>query len=151
MTRDETLAAWRFVRSCRPVKPVRLCTWLVSAGGIRDDGGDVRSMIGSPSSRPGLISKRGMRLDDAALAAWQAGYIGDGSDGRPSINDLLEAIERDLTTEGVYRRDDFDAYAEWAEWMTYYHALDRDGIAGLVSVAQVLRALSSCPVGDVPF
>ncbi len=58
----------------------------------------------------------GMCPDDAALAAWQAGYFGDTSD-RPDVNDLLDAIDRELSGCPVYSTDDayameYDAQAE---------------------------------------
>lgn len=151
MTDDQIVAAWRFVRSCRPQKPERLCTYLVRIGGVRDDGGDVRALIGGSKSRPGLISRRGLRLDDAAATCWQQGYV-CGPDGeRPTISDLLGAIDRDLSTEGVYRQSDADAYAEWREYSLYYVTLDRLGLANLVSLAQVLRALANDRPREVPF
>jgi hypothetical protein len=47
----------------------------------------------------------GLCPDDAAAKAWQAGYFGDAAD-RPDVNDLLLAIERELSGSPVYSTDD---------------------------------------------
>ena len=74
-----------------------LLAFLKSKGGLRESGGELRSRdlhIGYP----GLVNnKSGLSLDDAALSAWEHGYLPGEADysgeiGRPSINKLLEAM-----------------------------------------------------------
>jgi len=78
-----------------PREPTRLTTFLIQNGGLRDSGGDVRNTIGAAKQRPGLLSKRGMALDDAAVSAWEAGYFPELGDQRPTVNDLLEKLDED--------------------------------------------------------
>ncbi len=47
----------------------------------------------------------GLCPDDAALAAWQAGYFGDASD-RPDLNTFLEAVREELGGNMRYTTDD---------------------------------------------
>jgi DNA invertase Pin-like site-specific DNA recombinase len=75
--------------------PFRLVSWLISEGGCQDQSGEISHVIGRPKDRPGLISHKGMTLDDAALKAWEAGFF-PGLSSRPSIDDLLEAIGQDV-------------------------------------------------------
>jgi len=79
-----------------PKEPERLSQFLRRQGGISDEGGDVRSTLGGAKYRPGLISKTGLPMDEAALRAWEAGYFPDLGDQRPSINDLRDALNDDL-------------------------------------------------------
>lgn len=78
-----------------------LLAFLKSKGGLRESGGELRSRdlhIGYP----GLVNnKSGLTLDDAALSAWEHGYLPgeaqyDGEMGRPSIEKLLEAIDDEM-------------------------------------------------------
>lgn len=78
-----------------------LLAFLKSKGGLRESGGELRSRdlhIGYP----GLVNnKSGLSLDDAALSAWEHGYLPGEADysgemGRPSINKLLEAIDDEM-------------------------------------------------------
>ena len=73
----------------------RLTSFLIRRGGIRPCG-DLRAMD-AHKVRPGLIRRNGMRLDRAAEAAFEAGYlpgcdVGNGVDD----NQLLDAIATDL-------------------------------------------------------
>ena len=72
---------------------LRLNSWLIKQGGVNDAGGDVLHCLGRHCDRPGLINKRGLSLDDAALKAWEEGYFFGPE--RPSVNDLLDAIAQD--------------------------------------------------------
>lgn len=152
----ELLELWRFVRSFDLPKPERLCTFLVRIGGIKDTGHDIKQITGGSRGRPGLINnKSGLTLDHAAEVCWEYGYIG----GPPTTSDLLDAIDRDLTTEGVYKATDLDLYAQWSEYKMYVHQLDEFGLMHLVSVAQVIRAIGGIeekqpdhhPLGEIPF
>jgi hypothetical protein len=80
--------------SAIPRRSSGLAGWLVQHGGIRDDEGELRAMD-MRLARPGLISKRGMSLDEATRAAWEAGYIGRW-DERPGEQELLDALDDEL-------------------------------------------------------
>lgn len=77
-----------------------LLAFLKSKGGIRNTGGELTGRdlhIGYP----GLVNNKGLTLDDAALYAWEHGYLPGEADysgeiGRPSINKLLEAIDDEM-------------------------------------------------------
>lgn len=95
-----------------PKEPLRLTSFLQRNGGLIDESGDVAQIIGGARSRPGLINnRRGMRLDDAALKAWEEGYFPELGTRRPSVNELLEAIEADLKLAPRYSAHD-DAAAQ---------------------------------------
>lgn len=92
-----------------PEEPQRLAAFLKEQGGLRDEGGELASRD-MGRSRPGLVSKGGMSLDDATLAAWEAGYL-PGAE-RPPINELLDHLDRDIGGDPVYsQRDQFQAGA----------------------------------------
>lgn len=89
-----------------------LVNWLVRTGGVRDDGGDVRAIMGG-ARRPGLVNQNGRSLDEAVRAAREAGFFDDlaapmnarmeGSAPDPlAPRDLIDAIEAEL--KGVGRR-----------------------------------------------
>ncbi len=91
-----------FIRSPRNLpKPQSLTTFLQSRGGLQDQGRELSLGLGlKPTDRPGLFSRRGQRLDDAALAAQEAGFfperrleLGD----RITTDDLVEALREDIT------------------------------------------------------
>lgn len=77
-----------------------LLAFLKSKGGIRNTGGELTGRdlhIGYP----GLVNNKGLSLDDAALYAYEHGYLPgevdySGEMGRPSINKLLEAIDDEM-------------------------------------------------------
>src|SRR5271166_1556937 len=73
---------------------LRLNSWLVQQGGLRDLGGDLRAILGRYKDRPGLVNKaRGLALDEAAERAHEAGYFFGPEP--PTINELLDAIDQD--------------------------------------------------------
>ncbi|MBA1159339.1 LPD23 domain-containing protein [Microvirga mediterraneensis] len=77
-----------------------LSTFLRSKGGLQDSGGELRARdVGGT-----LLAKsgKGMNLDDAALAAWEAGYFPEFGETRPSIDDLLAALDRELGGDSIY-------------------------------------------------
>lgn len=96
--------------------PCKLSSWLVGIGGIRNTHGEVTAIMGDVRSRPGLVNnKSGMYLDQAAQAAWEAGYI--VSIDRPCISDFLDALDTCLNVKPVYSADDFEA-------VEYFEACD---------------------------
>jgi len=107
-----------------PREPMRLVEWLKQNGGIKDEGGDLNAILGGSKGRPGLINnKRGATLDDAAHAAWQAGYLPDAS--RPDTNALLDAIRDDHTGTKRYSQQDFDRVQDYQEAVGRNEEVDR--------------------------
>jgi len=94
------------------VGPIDLVGWLRLNGGLVDQGGELSHMGLTNAARRGLdfvgqeqrfgplVNESGMRLDDAARAAWEAGYFPDHTE-RPSVNDFLDAVR--ATHEGRSR------------------------------------------------
>lgn len=132
-------------RASRPTRDGRvpsLLEFLASRGGVRDDGGELRAMdldrwhtevpfrprlvrdaaedagAALPGMGGGKPAGPGMSLDDAALAAWQEGYLGPRpargaeSVARPDINALLEAMGREARGERVLPEGAVDRAAE---------------------------------------
>ncbi len=96
------------------VGPVDLVGYIRLQGGLLDQGGELSHMGLTNAARRGMDhlgteqrfgplvnNMDGMRLDDAALQAWEAGYFPQFSD-RPSINDFLDALRG--THDGYDRR-----------------------------------------------
>lgn len=85
------------------IGPTDLVGWARLQGGLRDTGGDLNAIGMNNAARRGmdfvgqearfgpLVSDEGMNLDDAALAAWEAGYFPELSE-RPTINQFLDAL-----------------------------------------------------------
>lgn len=103
------------------VGPTDLIGWLRLRGGLQDQGGELSHMGLTNAARRGmdhvgqearfgpLVNPEGDTFDDAALAAWEAGYFPELLE-RPSINEFLDAL-RDTYNGGSGRRfhpDDFD-------------------------------------------
>lgn len=102
------------------VGPVDMVGFLRTAGGLRlDEGGELRHMglsnaarrdldlVGQETRFGPLIHDQGMDLDDAALAAWEAGYFPELNE-RPDINTFLDALRatHDGTTGRRFRAED---------------------------------------------
>src|SRR5690606_27454505 len=110
LDRADPMAA--FIRDLRrggpTEKPLRLAEWLRRNGGVRDEGGELRALGIEPKARPGLINnKAGRPLDDAARAAWEAGYF--GADEAPDVRTFLYALGDDFAGRSpVYRDADLD-------------------------------------------
>lgn len=128
---DDFAAFMRDVRRGRPAgkAPPRLTAWLVSKGGVIDQGGEVRALGIDHKTRPGLINnKRGMPLDEAARAAWEEGYIGD-RDERPDVQEFLDALQSDVRDlSPIYRADDSEWFLYAEEITRYREELDRAGL-----------------------
>ena len=96
-------------------KPESLSAWLIKQGGINNQNdtfrGEIQYLIGRAKDRPGLINnKSGKALDELARAAQEAGFFPQkqiGDDVQP--DELLEALQRDLSGNRVYRPDDVNA------------------------------------------
>lgn len=83
-------------RAANPPKPQSLVAFLRSAGGLRDEGGNLRGRD-LHKQFPTLVRTKGLALDRAREMAAEAGYLGPDIDramAETTPNDLLEAIER---------------------------------------------------------
>ena len=125
----EDLAA--FIRNPRNLpKPQSLTSFLQSRGGLQDQGRELTLNLGlRPRDRPGLISRRGMRLDDAALAAQEAGFFPERrleTGDRITTDDLVEALRGDIT--GAQPR---------------FREIDADDLQLLEDVRELERALDA--------
>lgn len=118
-------------------RPVSLTEWLKSRGGLRDAGGELAAMD-AQKARPGLISGKGRELDDATLAAWEAGYL-PGAE-RPGINALLDAVRAELKGEKRFASADLERKAAWDSWEARRVAAAEAGVDG--------RGLSDTAVAD---
>jgi hypothetical protein len=106
-----------------PPAPQRLVDWIRANGGVQDAGGDIRHVLGGAKYRPGLINnKSGMTLDDAALKAWEDGFI-PGAD-RPQINDLLDAVTKDLKGDPQFSERDSAAAADYHAALGHNQEID---------------------------
>lgn len=97
-------------------KPVSLFQFLVGKGGIKDEGGELAARnLRFGVSRNALVRKTGMSLDKARGLAVEAGYISDagrdtGGLSTTTVDDLLEALDREHSGQRVYsRRDEMQA------------------------------------------
>lgn len=93
-------------------RPRSLLAYLKSAGGLIDDGDELKAMDLN-RSRPGMVNSRGMTLEDAAVAAGEAGYLHEYADeidsyGRPSIRALLAGIADELAGDRRFARQDLE-------------------------------------------
>lgn len=87
-----------------------LVEFLAARGGLLDQGGELQAMDAhlwhkAQRGRRKLVVEQAtgskLTLDEAARAAWEAGYFPEMTD-RPAPDDLLAAIERELKGEAVY-------------------------------------------------
>ena len=110
--------------------PMSLCEFLSRAGGLRDTGGDLKSMGAHLWHRRGafrrkLVTDTGLALDYAADLAAERGYVsgyaspslGMGADRddelhRLGVGDLLQAIERERAGSPCY-----PAESDWAPYV----------------------------------
>jgi hypothetical protein len=85
------------------VGPVDLVGWLRLRGGLKDQGGELSQMGLTNAARRGMDfvgqearfgplvnNESGGNLDDAAHAAWEAGYFPELNE-RPSVSQFLDA------------------------------------------------------------
>lgn len=129
------------------VGPIDLVGWVRLRGGLNDSGdavsrgGDLKAMGLTNASRKGLefvgqehrfgplINDSGMTLDEAAEAAWEAGYFPELQE-RPSINEFLDALRG--THEGTGRRflpDDLPEIDEYYGRQQARYDLEQEEIA----------------------
>ncbi len=83
--------------------------------GIRDEGGELAARdanVGRKAFQRALAREDGITLDDAAQAAAEANYITGRDRSTVTQQDLLDAIDRELSGEAVYASDQGDAQAQ---------------------------------------
>ena len=98
------LAPKTIVKKPRTYHPEKmsLLTYLKFRGGLKDTGGDLKSRDAGKQVIGLINNKSGRSLDDAALDAWESGYFPQFPE-RPTINDLLDAIDDSLRGKKIYR------------------------------------------------
>lgn len=79
-----------------------LLAYLKYKGGIKDVGGELKARDAGKQMIGLINNKSGRSFDDAALDAWESGYFPQFSE-RPTINDLLDAIDTSLAGKRIYR------------------------------------------------
>lgn len=98
------LAPKIIARKQRAYNPERmsLLTYLKYRGGLKDVGGELKAMDAGKQFIGLLNNKSGRSLDDAARDAWESGYFPQFPE-RPTVNDLLDAINDSLAGKKIYR------------------------------------------------
>lgn len=133
-----------------PPEPERLTTFLISKGGLADDTfskhvhrasghyagrnnpTDVRQILDGAKGFRGLLRPRlGIRLDEAAEAAFERGFIEEYDN-----NLLLDALAQDVAGHRVYSARDQDLLTDHRDAVAHNAALDEE--------------LAKRPVGDRP-
>jgi hypothetical protein len=133
-----------YIREFRKRKPpTRLAEFLKSAGGLKNQGDEVRTILGAANQRPGLIHQNGMDLDEAARRAWDAGYL-EGVD-RPDVNALLDRLRDDLGVDPVYSARDGDYLDDLRIVEEMEQELDQLGLNARSSADAIRRTLASDP------
>jgi hypothetical protein len=121
MSEGDIRQALRIVQGGAP-KPKGVKTlsqFVVDAGGLVDDAGELAHRGITNKARPGMVRKErrtaqsgqgGWTLDDMARHAWENGYFPEHSQ-RPGIDEFVEALNDDFSkTRAVLKRGDEDAY-----------------------------------------
>lgn len=106
-----------------------LTEFLRKQGGIRDDGGELAARDADTDRKAfqmNLIKDGGMTLDEAAERAVEEGFIQERD-----INQLLEAVDKDLRGDAVYRmgQENADLRDMAADLMGLQEELDRLGLS----------------------
>lgn len=110
-------------------RPETLVAWLKRMGGVKDTDGWLNHMGVDNKLRPGLISGRGLDLDEAALRAWEEGFFPEYGD-RPDPDSLRRALADELGPEGIdkVRASDESLRADWNAYDAMMADFDADGI-----------------------
>ncbi len=125
-------------------EPPSLMKFLRQQGGLKEDAGELAAR---DLQRVNAVNnKSGIDLDEATRRAWEAGYIGKPSElelgptaeGRPVIDDLLDAIDRELAGDMVYSINDFDWVMEAAARRDMRAELENLGIDPNASRKQIM-------------
>lgn len=122
-----------------------LVEFVRKAGGIRDDGGELRYIFGDHKARPGVINQNGRKLDDIAGDAWEAGYLPEFNE-RPTVDDFLDTLRGDYdgTAPRFGKSMDENAQDAFRAQQQLGQALDELGIdLNAQSNAEILTRLRS--------
>ena len=120
-------------QTARNLKPQSLHDWLISKGGVQDEGGEFRSQdLDKVHHRAGgrLVNPRGMEQDYAREAAIEEGFLPQHA----TINDFKDAV---TSRQPVYRPEDTAAAnarsqertQAWQEDEARYNARDNVNVA----------------------
>lgn len=111
-----------------PKKPQTLSAFVKSIGGLKDDDGmAARYGIGN-RHMVGIVSRKGKSADEAAAAAFKAGFF-PGRKFKPDANELLDAIRDEIGgVRMTVREADADALRAFEEYEDVLSALRSVGI-----------------------
>lgn len=137
-------SAVQLVRGGPPRKPETLTQFLARKGGLQNEGDQLKALGITNRARPGFVSAKGQRLDDAALRAWEEGFF--PGQGRPTLTEFLDAVGEDFNQTRLVVRDvDFDAARAVEEFDDIQRGLDELGI-DVNDIARTLpRRLTRAP------
>ncbi len=127
---------WAYVQDMKAVRsPQSLIDFLRTRGGLRDESNEISAIIDGAPSRPGLIHRNGLSLDDAALTAWEAGFFQNVE--RPTVAEFLEAVRRDISGNRVTRGIDARAMDDLLAAREMEIELEQLGIAQAATKADI--------------
>lgn len=124
--------------SLKAETPESLVSWLKRAGGLKDAGGELAAM--DAARRVGLVSGKGLEFDDAAIRAWEEKFFDDV----PEIDQLLQAVRKELGGEKLWRVEDLPAVERAAS----AEALRRD-VEDLLGSVDAARGLDDTGLMEV--
>lgn len=122
---------WKFLSTARTIGSGND---KITYRGIRDTDGDLKKIIGERKQAPGLIAKEGedskrarsYDMEQAATAAWEAGYFSGESPPTPA--EFIDAIRADIDGSApAYARDDvatIDEIANAERWEAWFDQND---------------------------
>lgn len=88
-----------------PAKSEGLFGFVRQQGGLRRgdlESSEVAAALGDTRPPPGFWNGKGRNADDMALAAWEAGYIGQRGGERPTLREFYDALAREARGERVF-------------------------------------------------
>lgn len=119
-------------------KSSSLLEFLSERGGLKDPGGDLEAMGANDYHKDKngktvpfkkkLIREGGLHPDDAALAAYEAGYFPETS-GRPTVNDLFDKVDEELRGNKQYAHADSSVLEHQQMLNRMSGELDRAGVS----------------------
>lgn len=129
-TKELRLAPKKVVEAVRKIKekkPTSLIQFIKNNGGIQDEHGELKA-LDALRQRPGLVSKKGMTLDEARRMAEEAGYFGTNAknEGMTSTADLLDLIDKELRGQKVYTEEGQSTIDRIKEAETYDNSEEED-------------------------
>lgn len=131
-------------------EPVSLAGFVRRQGGVKDEGGDLKSQDVSKATTGIINNKSGRSLDDLGEAAQEAGYYLE----RPSTTDLLDDIQADIRGESkIYRASDEDFFMESSYIAELGNMIERNGmnVNDIKDAAHLKKILDNLPNADVHY